>query len=322
MKFGVSLQLKSPVVTRDALRRVAQTAERLGYDWLAVNDRVIHAVEINSHYPYTESGKVGSHFLKNDGQLNAETLETLSTMSFLAACTERLTIASMILVLPYRPPVLAAKMLATVDVLSEGRVIAGVGAGWMEEEFTALQRPHYRKRGKLLDEYLEAFRVLFTEPEPSYEGEFVAFDGIVFEPKPVAGTIPIWIAGESPAALRRVARFADGWCPGTTSPTLPLDTVQGFSAAMDRLRRACDAEGRDADEIDIVLYPSQYAPDSSPGARVPFYGEADAIAEDIAQYEAEGLTGLTLRLLRDDLEETIDEIERYAEDVIAPLHQR
>lgn len=320
MKFGVSLQLKAPVTNRDALRRVAQTAERLGYDWLAVNDRVVHAKEINSHYPYTESGRVGSHFLKDDGDLNAETLETLSTMSFLAGCTERLAIASMILVLPYRPPVLAAKMLATADVLSEGRVIAGVGAGWMQEEFDALQRPHYRQRGKLLDEYLEAFHALFTEAEPRYEGEFVKFGDIVFEPKPVAGTIPIWIAGESPAALRRVARFADGWCPGTTSPTLPLDTVEGFAVAMDELRRACDTQGRDADELDIVLYPSQYAPDSSPNARVPFYGDPGQVAEDIAQYQAKGLTGLTLRLLRDDLEETLDAIERYAADVINPVN--
>ena len=162
----------------------------------------------------------------------------------------------------------------------------------------------------------------FTESEPRFDGEFVNFEGIVFEPKPVAGKIPIWIAGESGAALRRVARFADGWCPGTTSPTLPLDTVQGFTAAMDNLRLACDAEGRKANELDIVLYPSQYAPDSSPDNRVPFYGESTAVADDIARYEAKGLTGLTLRLLRDDLNETLDEIERYADDVIGPINNR
>lgn len=317
MKFGVAVLLKSPVVDREALRKVAQTAESLGYDWVGINDRVIHPIDVSSRYPYTESGKVGPHWLKQDGNVIANSLETLTSLSFLAGCTERIGLASMVLVLPYRPPVLAAKMLATADVLSGGRVIAGVGPGWLKEEYDALQSPYFKGRGRVLDEYLASFRQLFEESEPMFDGEYVRFKDIVFEPKPVHRHIPIWIGGESERSLERVAKYADGWCPATTSPRVPLDTVTGFASAMAKLERACDAEGRDLKEIDVMLWPARFPRDGSAETRVPFYGEPQAAIDDIAAYAAHGLSGVTLHLQGNDLAETLDNMHRYADEVIS-----
>ncbi|SPT58339.1 LLM class F420-dependent oxidoreductase [Actinomadura madurae] len=316
MKFGIAVLLKSPVASREALQRIAQTAESLGYDWVGLNDRVVHPARVESRYPYTESGEVGPHWLKKDGEVIANSLETLASLSFLAGCTEKIGLATMVLVLPYRPPVLAAKMLATADVLSGGRVIAGVGPGWLKEEYDALQNPHYAARGKVLDEYLAAFRVLFGEDEPKFAGEFVDFGGIAFEPKPVNRRIPVWIGGESGRSIRRVAKYADGWCPATTSPRVPLDTLEGFTTAMGSLRRACDEEGRDPDDLDIVLWPGRFPRDGSPDTRVPFYGGTASAIDDIGRYADHGMTGLTLHLQSDDLDETLEQMQRYAEDVL------
>lgn len=319
MKFGVAVLLKSPVVDREALRQVAQTAETLGYDWVGLNDRVVHPVDVSSRYPYTESGKVGPHWLKQDGNVIANSLETLNSLSFLAGCTERIGLASMVLVLPYRPPVLAAKMLTTADVLSGGRVIAGVGPGWLQEEYDALQSPYFKGRGQVLDEYLAAFRRLFEDSEPSFDGDHVRFNDIIFEPKPVNRHIPIWIGGESDRSLERVARYADGWCPATTSPRVPLDTPEGFASAMTKLERACDAEGRDIKEIDVMLWPARFPRDGSASTRVPFYGTGQEAVDDIAAYAERGMTGMTLHLQGNDLNETLDNMHRYAEEVIAQV---
>ncbi|MDQ0771575.1 putative F420-dependent oxidoreductase [Streptomyces aurantiacus] len=316
MKFGVAVLLKSPVVDREALKSVAQTAEALGFDWVGLNDRVVHPVQVSSKYPYTQSGEVGPHWLKRDGQVIADSLETLTSLSFLAGCTERIGLATMVLVLPYRPPVLAAKMLATADVLSGGRVIAGVGPGWLREEYDALQNPFYEGRGAVVDEYLASFRELFTEAEPSFDGKYVRFDDIVFAPKPVDNRIPVWIAGESSRSLRRVAEYGDGWCPATTSPRVPLDTVTGFAHGMELLERACDKHDRDVRDIDIVLWPGRFPRDGSPDTRVPFYGEPQAVIDDIAAYAEHRLTGLTLHLQGNGLSETLDNMHRYAEDVL------
>lgn len=314
MKVGVALLLKSPMVSRESLRRVAQTAESLGYDYIAPNDRVVHPVTVETKYPYTDSGKVGAHWLKKDGVVIANSLELLTAMAFLAGCTQRIGLTTMVLVLPYRPPVLAAKMLATIDVLSDGRVTAGVGPGWLHEEYVALQNESFKSRGKLLDEYLEAFRSLFADDYPAYHGELVEFKDIVFEPKPVNRRIPIWIGGESDAALRRAARFADAWSPASTSSTRPMDTPEGFTKAVADLHAACEKEGRDPGDLGVVLWPGNFSRNDS-GARIPFYGEPQQVVDDIAAYRERGLTGLTMHFQANDLNETLENMQRFAEDV-------
>ena len=144
------------------------------------------------------------------------------------------------MVIPHRPAVLAAKQLATIDVLSGGRVTLGIGAGWMKEEFEALGVPPFEQRGKVTDEYIAAFRELWTKDKPKFSGDYVKFDKISFAPKPAQkGGIPIWIGGELGPALRRTAKIGDAWYPIPNNPAFPLDSLARFG----RGRAAAPADG-------------------------------------------------------------------------------
>ena len=145
-------------------------------------------------------------------------------MAFVAGKTSRLRLVTSVTVVPHRPAVLQAKMLATIDVLSNGRLTFGIGAGWMKEEFQALGVPPFPERGAVTDEYLDAFRELWTKDDPRFEGRHVKFADILFEPKPVQKPHPpIWVGGESGPALRRTARIGDAWYPIGTNPQHRLE---------------------------------------------------------------------------------------------------
>ena len=148
--------------------------------------------DIASRYPYSESGEWAA-------RTAGECLDQLAALAFLAACTERLRLLTSVMVVPQRHPVLTAKMLATIDVLSAGRLIVGCGVGWLKEEFEAVGAPDFAERGRVTDEYLDAFKVLWTADDPVYRGQHAQFENIMFLPKPVQKPHPpIWIGGESP----------------------------------------------------------------------------------------------------------------------------
>jgi probable F420-dependent oxidoreductase len=169
----------------------------------------------------------------------------LGTLFFVAACTERLKLGSTVLILGYRPPVQTAKAIASLDVLSGGRVILGVGVGWMREEFDVLGMP-YDHRGRRADEQLEVFAKLFADPHPSHDGEYYRFTEIGFEPKPVNGRVPIWVGGNTEAAYRRTARVGDAFHAAFE----PIDVVR---AAWARVRELAVAEGRDPAGIELSV---------------------------------------------------------------------
>ena len=181
MKFAISLPCTGPLATGpaalDSLRIVAQKAEALGLESIWVPDHVVIPTTVNSRYPYNKSGKF---------PLPPEMgfLEPMTALGFLAGVTQRIRLGTSALVLPHRNPILTAKMIATLDVLSQGRIILGAGIGWMEEEISLLGAP-FKRRGALSDEYLRAMRELWTNPDPQFEGEFCRFSGIKCEPKPV-----------------------------------------------------------------------------------------------------------------------------------------
>ena len=176
---------------------VAQTAERLGFGFIGVNDHVAVPRGIASAYPYSEDHKWAAASA-------GECLDQLATLAFLAGCTERLRLLTSVMVVPQRHPVLTAKMLATIDVLSGGRLIVGCGVGWLKEEFEAVGAPAFAERGGVTDEYLGAFKALWTRDDPSMQGRHAAFDSIIFAPKPLQKPHPpLWIGGESPVALKR-----------------------------------------------------------------------------------------------------------------------
>src|SRR6516162_4280046 len=159
-----------------------------------------------------------------------------------------------VMVVPHRPAVLTAKILATIDVMSGGRLIVGVGAGWLEEEFVAIGAPPFAERGTATDEYLMAFRELWTKDKPRFDGRFVKFSDILFAPKPVQKPCPaLWIGGESGSAMRRVARIGDGWYPIGANPQHRLDTMARYRAAVERLRKLAADVGRDPASVALAF---------------------------------------------------------------------
>ncbi|MCB1739348.1 MAG: LLM class F420-dependent oxidoreductase [Gammaproteobacteria bacterium] len=309
MRYGFHMSTRGATAIPTAIRDVAQNCERLGFDYFGVNDHVIVCQSIESPYPYSADGSWA-------GAAEGICLETLTTLGFIAAHTERMRLLTSVMVIPHRPAVLTAKMLATVDVLSGGRLTVGVGVGWMREEMAALQSPAYEQRGRASDEYIEAYRALWQGEVCEYHGEHVDFSGVIAEPKPVQRPAPpIWIGGEGPAARRRVARHGDGWYPVGRNPRHPLDTLERFSAGVEDVRRRVEAAGRDPASIEVALY----APwarlgkeQHEDGTRVAFTGSAQAMAEDIARFEQAGLNLFIANLEGRSVNETLDRCNAFA----------
>jgi probable F420-dependent oxidoreductase len=203
MQVGLSLPFTGPLATADAIRAYAQTAEQLGYDSVWVGDHVVFPSGYASHYPYSTAW--------SGPQKDMPVLDPIATLSFVAAQTNRVRLGTSVLLLPARNPVLQAKSFSTLDVLSRGRSIFGVGVGWLEEEYRALGVP-FERRGARADEYLELITLIWTGDEVTFRGEFYSLDPCYVLPAPVQRPHPpVWIGGNSAAALRRVARRGDGW---------------------------------------------------------------------------------------------------------------
>ncbi len=202
--------------------------------------------DIEARYPYSDTGEF-------PGRSRGDRHEQLTAVAFVAGKTSRLRLVTSVTVVPHRPAVLQAKMLATIDVLSKGRLTFGIGAGWMKEEFEALGVPPFAERGTVTDEYLMACRELWTKDDPRFEGKYVKFANVLFEPKPVQKPHPpIWVGGESGPALRRTARLGDGWYPIGTNPQHRLDSMKRFQAGVERLRRLTREAGRDPAQITLA----------------------------------------------------------------------
>src|ERR1700722_1440196 len=193
MKIGLGLASSGELAKPQNLAKFAERAEDLGFHALFMSDHIVIPPKIESDYPYNEAGF--------DEPM--ETLELITTLAYVAAITRKIELMTAVLVAPYRNPVLTAKMLANVDILSGGRLIVGLGVGWMEEEFRALNVP-FENRGRLVDEYVKVFRELWSSDTPQFSGDFVEFENVSLLPKPSQRRgPPIWVGGESPPALRR-----------------------------------------------------------------------------------------------------------------------
>ena len=155
-------------------------------------------------------------------------MDQLTVLAFLAGQTQTIHQVTSVIIVPHRNPLVAAKVLATLDVLSRGRLIVGVGVGWMREEFEALGLPPFAERGAVTDEYIRAFKELWTSDNPSFEGKYCRFSEITFLPKPVQKPHPpIWVGGESRRAMRRTAQLANGWYPIGANPQYPMGEGAG-----------------------------------------------------------------------------------------------
>jgi probable F420-dependent oxidoreductase len=202
-----------------------------------------------------------------------------------------------------------------LDVLSGGRVIVGVGVGWMKEEFENLQAPDYAARGKVTDEYIRAFRELWTSDRPTFKGRFVNFSDLIFLPKPVQKTIPIWIGGHSKAALKRAGELGDGWHPIGGVPTIPLEPADIKKDLVTVSEHAVRA-GRDPKTIHVALKGSLFDKEKKiADRRRRFMGGAEEIANDIREYAAAGVNTMIFDVRRPSSAETLERMEWMAQEV-------
>ena len=235
MKFGLAFASSVGTDSQSALE-ICRKAEALGFDSVWGGEHVIRPDRIESPYPYTEDGEM-------PGEAETSIPDPLIWLAYVAAVAPTLRLGTCILIVPQRNPLVLAKELATLDQLSDGRVELGLGVGWLREEFDALGIP-WERRGARNDEYVAAMRALWAGPHAEYHGDFVDFDAVTCSPRPVNGSIPILVGGDTPVAIRRAARIADGYFPGTTDP----ETLAGLIQAV---RKAAEQEGRDGDAIAI-----------------------------------------------------------------------
>jgi probable F420-dependent oxidoreductase len=314
MDFGLHLGTRGVAADPQSLRTIAAHVDRLGYAYLGFSDHVIFTRTVASRYPYSESGK---HPVGATGYC----LEQLSCLAFAAAVTDKVRLLTSVMVVPHRPAILAAKTLASIDVLSNGRVTVGIGVGWLAEEMAALGAPPYAKRGAASDEYIAAFRALWTAAEPTLSGEFVQLRDVVFEPKPVQKPYPpVWVGGEGPAARRRTGRLGDGWYPTIRNPAYPLDRAGAFATALGEVHRHAETAGRDPSSIDVAIFVPGYslgaAAKAADGSRLAFTGSAEQIAEEARAFAAAGTRHLIIGFEARDLAETLDRTERFAKEVV------
>jgi probable F420-dependent oxidoreductase len=225
------------------------------------------------------------------------------------------------MVVPHRPAVLTAKILSTIDIFSNGRLTLGIGAGWLKEEFEALDAPDFAARGKVTDEYILAARELWTAPDPRFQGEYVAFDKISFEPKPVQpGGPPIWVGGESGPALRRTARLGDAWYPIGTNPAFPLDSLARYKAGVAKLRRLTAEAGRDPASVGLSLRVQKFGAElpalAGDGERHLFSGSPEQIVADIHALRALGVSAIDFNFLGSTVEKVLDQMEGFRTSVM------
>ena len=238
MDWGVHLPHLGRSVDRTSLTHFAQTLEQEGVHSAWVSDHVCWPSEIESKYPYTDDGSFSP-------SPDMAWLDPLGTLLFIAGVTQNIKLGTTVLILPYRQPVVTAKQLATLDVLSEGRAILGAGIGWMAEEAAILGMP-WDNRGRRSDEQLALFDALFTQAEPEFDGAYYQLPKVGFEPKPIQSPFPVWIGGASDAAFRRAAKFGTGF----HAAFQPLDVV------VEEFNKVCSyAEklGRSSNELTLSL---------------------------------------------------------------------
>ncbi len=318
MHYGFYLPNSGPTATPENLITFAKRGEELGFHCVVVGDHVIVPRSIASPYPYT----VGGEF---PGAASGEYLEQLTLLSFLAGATERIRLVPSVMILPHRNPILAAKMLATLDVLSHGRLTLGVGVGWMEEEFEALGLPPFAERGAVSDEYLRAFKELWTSDNPAFEGKYCRFSNITFLPKPVQKPHPpIWVGGQSRLAIKRAAELGDGWHPVGAVPAASLEPEE-LAEDMKLLAQYAERVGRDPSRIEVSMKAPLYdsarpalslAEGIAGGKRRRFTGDPEQIASDIRTYRDMGVSHLIFDVRSSSVTETLECLEWFARDVV------
>lgn len=307
MRYGIALPSYGPLASPDNLLRLARRAEELGADSVWVSDHVIAPERVESIYPYDRSENASPAAL---GRLE-HIYDALTALAFVAGATSRVRLGVSVYVVPIRNPILTAKIVASLDDLSKGRLIFGCGVGWLREEFDVLHTP-FEKRGARTDEYLRIYKQMWTEDLVTLPGPLYEAPSLRGRPKPHQKPHPpLWIGGNSTAALRRAARFGDGWHPIDLGP----DEIR---TKAELLRRLCREAGRDPADVGISLRTSLMLRDAEPRPGQWLVGTPKAVRAGVKAYAAAGVVDLVLNLrYARTIQEMIEQLERVAGEVFA-----
>ena len=235
MKVGLAFA-SSAAIDGSTTLEICRRAEEVGFESLWGGEHVIIPDKIYSKYPYTEDGKIPA-------EPDTPIPDPLIWLAFAAAAAPNLRLGTCILIVPQRNPLVLAKELATLDQLSGGRVELGLGVGWLKEEFEALGVP-WERRGARNDEYIEAMKALWRGPHAEFHGDFVDFAPVTCSPRPVNGSIPIIVGGDTERAIARAGRMADGYFPGEGN----IDRLRDL---ISRVKRSAESNNRDPDGVQI-----------------------------------------------------------------------
>lgn len=287
MHFGLAFANTGPFAQADAAVAFARAAEAAGFESIWTVEHVVVPSGYESEYPYSPTGKM-------PGPEDSDIPDPLVWLAYLAGCTTTIKLGTGILILPQRNPVVLAKECATLDAMSKGRLLLGVGVGWLEEEFDAIGVP-FAQRGKRTDDHIAAMRALWTGEKATHHGEFTTFDDCYMRPAPAQSSVPIHIGGHTEVAARRAGRLGDGFFPGKGNH-------DEQAHLFDVMRTAAKQHGRDPDAIELTS------------------GGNGAIGDGaLAEVEALADLGVSRVILPAFLfwNDTEDALARYGEDVIA-----
>ena len=278
MRLGLGLPVSGAWATPGALRHVAERADSLGFDSLWAFQRLLHPID------------------QDWGSAYHSVQDPLTSLAYAAAVTSRIRLGVAVVMAPYYAPIVLAKALTTVDVLSDGRLDVGLGLGWSAQEFEAVGVPMER-RGPRAEEFVACLKAIWTQPEVEFHGEFYDVPLSRVEPKPVQSPYPpLLMGGGAEAALKRIGRIADGWI---SSSRTDLTTIGG---SIGIVRASAEEAGRDAESLRFVVRGVvRLTDDPTAGeARIPLQGDAGQIRADIDALEAQGVTEVFLDLNWDD----------------------
>lgn len=285
MDFGIIFANVGPAVQPDHAAALGQLAEENGFDSIWTVEHVLVPADYQSEYPYSPTGKM-------PGPEESPIPDPLVWLTYVGAVTKRIKLATGVLILPQRNPLVLAKEVATLDVLSGGRVVLGVGVGWLREEFDAIGIP-FEERAARTDEHVAALRTLWADDEATFKGQFTSFERANSFPKPVRRSVPIVVGGHTKPAARRAGRLGDGFFPARTSP-------EELAVLLEEMRTAAAGAGRDADAIEITAG-----------------GSMDV--DGIKKFADLGVSRIVIPPLGFDVETLKEQLGNFADNVIAKV---
>lgn len=307
LKVGLDVGIYGRLATRDHILELAEVAESTGLESIWVADHVIFPSTFAARYPYSPTGTFPVDMTKEP------LLEPIATMGVLVGATQRVKIGTAVLVMPYRNPVVLARMLVTLDVLSGGRTILGAGVGWLAEEFTALDARPFAARGRVTDECIEIVKRMCQGGEVTFRGEHYQLDPVVSNPGSVQRPHPpILIGGTSDAALRRAARLGDGWLSTGLRP-------EHIRERLGALQRLCEAQGRRFADFSLVhklFINIGKAKKGADGSRDLGTGSQADIADDLRRLIDLGYSNVIVRYRGSDAEEQRKQLDIFIDDII------